>query len=143
MPLIRPASTGRFSPAKLFRPESVAVIGAETVLGRQVMANLLGAGFKGAILPVLPGGGAVNGVLAYPDVAALPVAPDLAVIATDADGIAAALLALAARGGFAAACLTPMPNLLAAGRAAGVRVLGPSSFGLIVPAIGLYASTGH
>ncbi len=143
MPLIRPAHAGRFSPTKLFRPESVAVIGAETVLGRQVMANLLGAGFKGAILPVLPGGGAVNGVLAYPDIAVLPVAPDLAVIATDADGVAAALPALAARGTFAAACLTPMPNLLAAGRAAGVRVLGPSSFGLIVPAIGLNASTGH
>ena len=143
MPLIRPASSGRFSPSKLFRPESVAVLGVDTAMGKQVMANLLGAGFKGAILPVLPGGGAVGGVLAYPDVAALPVAPDLAVIATDADGVAPALLALAARGTFAAACLTPTPDLLAAGRAAGVRVLGPSSFGLIVPAIGLNASTGH
>ena len=143
MPLIRPASVGRFSPSKLFRPESVAVLGVDTALGKQVMANLLGAGFKGAILPVLPGGGAVGGVLAYPDVATLPVAPDLAVIATGPEGVAPALLALAARGTFAAACLTPTADLLAAGRAAGVRVLGPSSFGLIVPAIGLNASTGH
>ncbi len=143
MPLIRPASVGRFSPSKLFRPESVAVLGVDTALGKQVMANLLGAGFKGAILPVLPGGGAAGGVLAYPDVATLPVAPDLAVIATGPEGVAPALLALAARGTFAAACLTPTADLLAAGRAAGVRVLGPSSFGLIVPAIGLNASTGH
>ena len=143
MPLFQSAPTGRFRPSQLFRPESVAVVGAGTVLGGLVMQNMLGAGFKGAILPVQPGVAAVGGVLAYPDVAALPVAPDLAVIATEPGSVAPALLALAARGTFVAACVTPTPDLLAAGRAAGVRVVGPSAFGLIVPGIGLNASTGH
>ena len=143
MPLLRPANAGRFRPACLFRPTSVAVIGAGTDLGGTVMRNLLGAGFNGAVLPVQPGAAAVGGILAYPDPAALPVAPDLAVIATNPDGVAPALLALAARGTFAAVCVTPAPGLLAAARAAGVRVAGPSAFGLIVPDLGLNASTAH
>jgi len=143
MPLIRPAQSGRFYAERLFRPDSVAIIGAGTELGGTAMQNMLGAGFRGAVLPVGEGLGAVGGVLAYPDIAALPVAPSLGVIATDPAGVAPALLALAARGTFAAVCLTPTPDLLTAGRAAGVRVLGPSSFGLIVPALGLNASTAH
>jgi len=143
MPLIRPASSGRFRAEHLFRPDSVAVIGAGTELGGRVMQNMLAAGFQGAVLPVGERLQAVGGVLAYPDIAALPVAPSLGVIATDPAGVAPALLALAARGTFAAVCVTPAPDLLAAGRAAGVRVLGPSSFGVIVPALGLNASTAH
>jgi acetyltransferase len=142
MPSLRPAA-GRFHPVSLFRPESVAVVGAGTVMGGTVMQKLLGGGFKGAILPVQAGAAAIGGVLAYPDVASLPVAPDLAVIASDADDVAPALMALSARGTFAAACLAPVPGLLAAARAAGVRVVGPSAFGLIVPGIGLNASTAH
>lgn len=143
MPLIPRVQPGRFHVEALFRPESVAIIGAGTELGGTVMQNMLGAGFRGAVLPVGEGLGAAHGVLAYPDVAALPVAPSLGVIATGPDGVAPALLALAARGTFAAVCLTPAPGLLAAGRAAGVRVLGPSSFGVVVPALGLNASTAH
>lgn len=143
MPLIPRAQPGRFHVESLFRPESVAIVGAGTELGGTVMQNMLGAGFRGAVLPVGRGLGAAHGVLAYPDVAALPVAPSLGVIATGPDGVAPALLALAARGTFAAVCLTPAPGLLAAGRAAGVRVLGPSSFGIVVPALGLNASTAH
>jgi len=143
MPLIRPASSGRFHAEHLFRPESVAVIGAGTELGGTVMRNMLAAGFCGPVLPVGEKLDAVNGVLAYPDVAALPTAPSLGVIATDPEGVAPALHALAARGTFAAVCVTPAPGLLAAGRAAGVRVLGPSSFGVVVPALGLNASTAH
>jgi len=143
MPLIRPVQSGRFHVENLFRPESVAIIGAGTELSGTVMQNMLGAGFRGAVLPVGEELGAVGGVLAYPNVAALPMAPSLGVIATDPAGVAPALLALAARGTFAAVCVTPTPGLLAAGRAAGVRVLGPSSFGIIVPALGLNASTAH
>jgi len=143
MPLTRPAPSGRFHAEQLFRPQSVAVVGAGTELGRTVMQNMLAAGFRGPVLPVGEGLGAVNGVLAYPDVASLPSAPSLGVITTDPGGVAPALHALAARGTFAAVCLTPAPDLLTAGRAAGVRVLGPSSFGIVVPALGLNASTAH
>ena len=143
MPLIPRVQPGRFHAGNLFRPESVAIIGAGTELGRTVMRNMLDAGFRGAVLPVGEGLSAAHGVFAYPDIAALPVAPSLGVITTGGDGVAPALLALAARGTFAAVCVTPAPGLLAAGRAAGVRVLGPSSFGIVVPALGLNASTAH
>lgn len=143
MALIPSAQPGRFHVESLFRPESVAIIGAGTELGGTAMRNMLGAGFAGAVLPVGEGLGAVQGVLAYPDIAALPVAPSLGVIATEPEGVAPALWALAARGTSAAVCLAPAPGLLAAGRAAGVRVLGPSSFGIVVPALGLNASTAH
>ncbi len=143
MSLIPRAQSGRFHVENLFRPESVAVIGAGTELGGTAMRNMLGAGFAGAVLPVGQGLGAVGGVFAYPDIAALPVAPSLGVIATEPDGVAGALAALAARGTFAAVCLTPAPGLRDAGRASGVRVLGPSSFGIVVPALGLNASSAH
>ncbi len=143
MPFLCAGITGRFRPASLFRPDSVAVIGAGAGMGATVMRNLLAGGYKGAILPVQDGVTAVGGVLAYPDVPSLPVAPDLAVIASEAGAVPAVLLALAARGTFAAACLTPVPGLVTAARAAGVRVMGPSAFGLIVPGIGLNASTAH
>ncbi len=143
MPLIRPVSSGRFHAEQLFRPDSVAVIGAETELGSGVMQNMLAARFHGTVLPVGGRLAAAGGVLAYPDIASLPIAPSLGVIATDPAGVAPALVALAARGTFAAICVTPAPDLLAAGCAAGVRVLGPSSFGIVVPALGLNASTSH
>ena len=92
MTLIHPAPSGRFRAQHLFRPRSVAVLGAETPLGARCMANLLGAGFDGSVLPVCPGA-AVGGVHAYPEVAALPVAPDLAVLACPAGEVPAALLA--------------------------------------------------
>jgi len=143
MPLIPRVQSGRFHAESLFRPESVAIVGAGTELGGTVMRNMLAAGFRGAVLPVGQDVDAAYGVPAYPEVAALPVAPSLGVIATDPDDVAPALLALAARGTFAAVCLTPAPGLREAGRAAGVRVLGPSSFGIVVPALGLNASTAH
>ena len=42
-------TAGRFDPAALFRPASIAVIGAETEAGSQIMANLAMGGFKGEV----------------------------------------------------------------------------------------------
>jgi len=69
----------------LFRPESVAVIGASNrpnSVGNVVMRNLLRGGFDGPILPVNPREQAISGVLAYKDVESLPIVPDLAVVCT-------------------------------------------------------------
>lgn len=131
--LMLPSLSGRFRAEHLFRPRSVALIGTETDQGALCLENLRGAGF----------GGAVHSLDAGDDLAALPGAPDLAVLACAAEAAPGALLALAERGTFAAVALGPVPDLLAAGRAAGVRVLGPSSFGVAVPGIGLNATTGH
>jgi acetyltransferase len=143
MNLNRPKPFGRFSPDRLFAPDQIAVIGAGTGAGSQVMANLMAGGFKGAIMPVDPVLKAVNGVLAYPDIAALPVAPDLAVVASPTPAIAPALADLAARNCFAAVVTGVAPELRRDTLPYGMRVLGPGSFGIAVPAIGLNASRAH
>ena len=143
MTLDRPKPFGRFSPDRLFAPDSVAVIGAGSEAGAQVMANLMAGGFKGAIMPVDPGLKAVSGVLAYPNVAALPVAPDLAVVASPAASVSAILADLAARNCFAAVVTGMAPELTRETLPPGMRVLGPGSFGIAVPGIGLNASRAH
>ncbi len=71
----------------LLRPKSIAVIGASMKPDRAgflMMRNLLAGGFAGPVLPVTPAYKAVQGVLAWPDVASLPYVPDLAVLCTHA-----------------------------------------------------------
>ena len=140
----------------LLRPTSVAVIGATTkphMPGAVVMRNLLQAGFGGPIMTVTADSGSVAGVLAYPDVERLPVAPDLAVVCSDAATVPGVIRALAEKGTRAACVMTPALSrtVMADGRNAleaakdeakkgGMRMLGPNSLGIIVPSIGLNAS---
>jgi acetyltransferase len=128
---IRPA--GRFVPSSLFRPQSVAVIGAASQEGTQVLTNLQAGGFAGDILSLGQ----------ETEIAALPAAPDLAVIATPPDAVPATIAALAAKGTFAAVVLGAAEDLAGTARETGVRVLGPGSFGIAVPGIGLNASRAH
>ena len=119
--------TARFRPEALFHPRSVVLVRDGSEHAARVAANL--AAFPG---PLHVAGQADAGT-------ALPYA-DLAVLAC-ADP--ALLRAVAAAGIAAAICTTPMPGLAQAASDAGVTVLGPASFGLVVPAIGLNASTAH
>jgi acetyltransferase len=94
---------------RMFQPRSIAVIGASDKpksVGSALMANLLQAGFSGPILPVNPRASAVHGIRAYKDVASLPVAPDLAVIATPPDTVPPLVAELGSRGTRAAVVLT-------------------------------------
>jgi acetyltransferase len=147
MTLHRSLASGRFRAEALFRPESVAVIGAASQAGAQVMANLLAGGFKGAILPVTGDasgkGAAISGVLAYPDIESLPLAADLAVLCDDSCDTMATFAALAKRGTFAAVVIGMAEGAAAAAKATGVRVLGPGSFGIAIPGIGLHATRSH
>lgn len=123
---------------RMLAPSSVAVIGDVGSAGspaRIILQNLLTAGFGGSILPVAPGQEAAGGVLAYPDIAALPLAPDLAVVSGDAAVTADALAALAARGAGGAIVTGPLPP-----GPLPLRCLGAASYGLIAPALGLNAS---
>jgi acetyltransferase len=129
---------GRFSADRLFAPESVAVCGGYTRDGARVLANLRAGGFAGRIMAV---GG--EGADVYASIAAMPEAPDLAVLACAPDEGAAALRALAMRGTRAAIAITQIRDLDALTQETGVRVLGPSSFGLAVPRLGLNASVCH
>ena len=88
----------------LFKPRSVALIGAsseDSSVGHVLARNLLRAGFDGPVMPVNPKRRAIEGVLAYPDIASLPLVPDLAVVATPpatVPGLAGELVARGTRG---------------------------------------------
>ena len=144
----------------LFKPRSIAVIGASNKLnrvGNVVMGNLLRAGFLGPIMPVNPKHQAVAGVLAYPNVHALPIVPDLAILCTPPQTIPSIIQDLGARGVRAAVIMTsglskePSQSdgkcvqsvILEIAQRHRMRVLGPNTIGLLVPHLALNASFAH
>lgn len=133
----------------LFEPGSVAVIGASETprsVGRVVMRNLLEGGFSGPIMPVHPRARAVAGVLAYPDVPSLPLAPDLAVLCTPPSTLPGLIAALGAKGCRVAVVVAPDADraaCLAAARPSGLRLLGAGSLGVVAPRARLNASFSH
>ncbi|MCH2394500.1 bifunctional acetate--CoA ligase family protein/GNAT family N-acetyltransferase [Oceanibaculum sp.] len=142
----------------LFKPASVALIGASTragSVGAVVARNLFNAGFRGPVMPVNPHHRAVEGVLAYPDVAGLPVTPDLAVICTPPDSVPGLIADLGARGTRAAIVITAglgaddgqggtlRQAALDAAKPHLLRIVGPNCLGIMAPGAGLNASFAH
>jgi acetyltransferase len=67
----------------MFAPRSIAIIGAsrrQGTLGRMFLDAVLQLNFKGKIFPVNPKSSEIEGIPCFPDIAALPETPDLAVI---------------------------------------------------------------
>lgn len=143
---------------KLFKPRSVALIGAtmrEGAVGAVVLRNLRRAGLKASLSLVNPQHRELDGMPCYADVAQLPEAPDLAVIVTPPETVPGLIAALGARGTKAAVVITAgFAELGERGRALQqqaldaaaphlLRLLGPNGVGLAVPGIGLDASFSH
>ena len=94
---------------KLFRPRSVALIGATPrpgSVGAVVARNLRRAGFAGELMLVNPHHDAIEGLRVYPTVASLPQPPDLAVIVTPRETVPCLVGELAERGTRAAVIIT-------------------------------------
>lgn len=143
----------------LFSPKSLALIGASNrpgSVGSVLARNLFHTGFEGPIMPVNPKARAIEGVLAYPDVASLPVIPDLAVIATPPGPIPRLIGQLAERGTRAAVVITAgfgeggdeeghalRQRMLDAARPHLLRIIGPNCVGILVPGVNLNASFGQ
>jgi len=108
----------------------VAIIGARSAVGMQVRANLEAAGFAGV-------------VEAVDEVGALAGRADLAVVCALAGPVLPVFRALAERGPRAAVVVCMADGVGEAARAAGIRALGPGSFGVAVPRLGLNLSRGH
>ncbi len=75
---------------KIFRPKSVAVIGASATrgkVGNTVLRNLIEGGFEGPIYPINPKSQAIEGIAAFSCVAELPAAADLAIVCTPAESM--------------------------------------------------------
>ncbi len=86
---------------ELFTPASVAVVGASNrpgAVGTALMRNLLAAGYRGVAYPVNPSWKSVSGVRCYPDVDALPEAPELGIVIVPAARVAEVVRALGRRG---------------------------------------------
>ncbi|MBE7245158.1 MAG: acetate--CoA ligase family protein, partial [Actinomycetospora chiangmaiensis] len=143
-------STYRFD--KLLAPRSIALVGAvgrEGSLGRVVLESLRGAGFPGAIMPVHPDHQSVDGLACVPRIADLATVPDLVLIAVPPPRVPDVVAQAAEAGAGAAVILTarlgsgpddPGPVAHRIARAHGLRLLGPDSAGLAVPAARLNAS---
>jgi acetyltransferase len=141
---------------KMFRPRSIAVIGASArpkSVGAALMTNLMNGGFDGPIMPVNPKATALHGIMTYKDVESLPLLPDLAVIATPPDTIPGLVDELGRRGTRAAVILTAgfaegeaaagkarSAQMLAAARPYLMRIVGPNCLGIAVPGVGLNAT---
>lgn len=142
-----------------FRPKSVALIGASTrpnAVGHVIAQNLMAGGFDGPVMPVNPSHSAVGGVLCYPDVARLPMTPDLAVICTPPETVPGLVAELGQRGTRGAVVITAGFNelgnaegkalqqaVLDAARPRLLRIIGPNCIGVISTPMHLNASFAH
>jgi acyl-CoA synthetase (NDP forming)/GNAT superfamily N-acetyltransferase len=155
---VRERSANVASLRPVFAPESVAVIGVSRqpgTVGRTVLENIAAGGFAGRLYAVNPNAGLlspegatpqIDGIPCFPDVASLPEAPDLALLAVPpaaVTGTAEACGKLGVRGlvVFTAAVDAPAgTELLDICRRHGMRLIGPNCFGIAVPSIGLDAT---
>ncbi|MFZ3034671.1 MAG: bifunctional acetate--CoA ligase family protein/GNAT family N-acetyltransferase [Parvibaculum sp.] len=140
---------------KLFAPKSVVLIGASKRVGSVgdvLLRNLTNSGFEGKVMAINPHAEAFGEVEAYRDVASLPEAPDLAVIATPPASIPDIITDLASRGTRAAVVITAgfgelgedgrrlQSLMLDAARPSLFRIVGPNCLGIMAPGVGLNAS---
>ena len=138
-----PAGAG-LSP--FFKAASIAVVGASediTKIGGRPVHMLIKHGYAGAVYPINPKGGVIQGLLAYASVRETPTAPELAILAVPASATPAALRDCATRGTKAAIVLSAgfteagpagaalQAELVAIAREHGMRVLGPNCLGAV------------
>jgi acyl-CoA synthetase (NDP forming) len=132
--------------AALFEPRRIALIGASSDPSRltaRAQLYLRKHGFAGDILPVHPREAEVLGERAYPSVADIPGPVDLAYILLNTPQVEGALRQVAAKG-IPAACVLAdgfaeagaegaalQARLVAIAQAAGLRLLGPNSMGVV------------
>jgi acetate---CoA ligase (ADP-forming) len=139
----------------VFRPRSVAVIGASTVpgkLGHDILHNLIHAGFPGPIYPINPKAEEVLGLPAFKQIADVPSPPDLAVVVIPAKAVVGSIeqcgekgvkAAIVITGGFAEAGPEGeelQEELAQKARRYGIRLIGPNCQGVNNPHHKLCAS---
>lgn len=139
----------------LLNPRSVAVIGASsdaTRIGGRPVAYMLRQGYRGALMPVNPARDRVQGIPAHAEIAALPEAPDTAIVAVPAAQVVETIEALGRRGGRSAIVFSSgfsevgeegealQRALTDAARRWGVRLLGPNTAGAFNGTLGFYGS---
>ncbi len=139
-------AAARAAVAPFLRPSSIALAGASDrpgSIGALLLDNLLASGFAGPVYPVNPRRQVIGGMTCYPELAACPARPDLAVVAVPAP-LVAGIVDQAGALGVRAVCvisagfaeiggegLALQDELRRRARAAGVRLIGPNCMGLL------------
>ena len=140
------AVTARNGLSTALNPASIAIVGASDdphKIGGRPLLYLSRFGYEGRVYPVNPNRPTAQGLATFPDLASLPEAPDLAIIATPGPQVQTALDDCARRGvhtaivmasGFGetsdASAIAAQASMVARARTAGMRIVGPNSQGL-------------
>jgi acyl-CoA synthetase (NDP forming) len=144
----RPHAFDEFRP--LFEPKTIAVLGAssrDVAIANTFIRRLKAFGFSGAIYPIHPNAGTIEGLQAYPSFASLPQSVDYAYVAIGAERIPAAIAEAKGRCRIAQVISSGFgevsegkaleQQLVEQARIAGVRILGPNTLGAYSPRGGL------
>src|SRR5271169_2403656 len=146
---VRERSADVASMRHMLMPASVTVIGASRrpgSVGRVILQNIITGGFPGPVYPVNPHAAELDGIPCLPSAAALPEQVDLAVIAAPTGAVLGIAEDCGRRGVRALVVIAaglPGParaELLGICRRHGMRMVGPASFGVANPGIGLDAT---
>ena len=133
----------------IFAPESVVVIGASRrrgTVGRVILDNIRAGGYEGRLYVVNPRARQIGGERCQSSPLDLPEPADLAVIAVPAAKVLDVAEQCGQRGVRSLVVVTSgldaaqSADLLAVCRRHGMRLVGPESFGVGVPGIGLDAT---
>jgi len=140
---------------KIFKPKSIAVIGASDTVGSagfRIFRNLIGSGYDGVVYPVNTKRESVQGVQAYPTINDVPKVVDLAIIVTPATTVCDIVEACGKRGikgiliisaGFkeiGPEGVAREQQLLEIKKKYGLRIVGPNCVGFIMPYLNINAT---
>ena len=156
-PHYTPSGTGALDIRRLVDPRAIAIIGASNdskSISGQPMRFLMQHGYRGELYPVNPKYTEIDGVACHRSIAALPVAPDLALILVAARRVPDMLRQCGEKGvrfaivyssgfaeaGEAGAALQRECADIA--KAFGIRVIGPNCQGFVSTGANVYAGFG-
>ena len=132
----------------IFKPKSVAVIGASTApgkLGHDILANLKNGGFAGPLFPINPKAEEILGLKVYKSIADTPEPPELAVVVIPAKIVTPTLEQCADKGVKGAVVITGgfaetgeegerlQEEMAQVIRRTGLKVVGPNCQGVNMP----------
>jgi acetyltransferase len=140
---------------KIFKPKTIAVIGASTKegsVGHSILKNLVDNGFKGKIFPVNPKSKEILGQPTFESIKSVPAKIDLAVIVIPArfvpqvveecgeSGVGGLLIISAGFKEAGEEGQKMVDQVLETCRRYGMRLVGPNCLGIINPKLGMNAT---
>jgi acetyltransferase len=130
----------------IFRPKSIAVIGASTkkgAIGREILHNLIEGEFNGKVFPVNPKATVIHSIKCYSTILDVPDAVDLAIIITPRDHVKSILEQCGEKGVKGVVTITAgfketgeegarkELELVEVIKKYGMRMVGPNCFGVL------------